>query len=488
MREHAATRLGCEATDDLALLAGLGGDCAGAIQLHAPERRPPAAGGVGCRWLSEAELAACLRELPQHPLGLDETRDVRVCLAGAQDKLPVVIDRRARTGLSRGGRPTTHVLKVQVDGLEDTHVNEAFCLGLARRLGLPAVGASLRRAEDVSYLAVARYDRRREGGDIVRVHQEDVCQALALPPTRKYQAEGGPTLLDCVRLIRATSRRPDADVEMLLRAVALDYLIGNNDAHGKNLSFLRDGERGVRLAPLYDLGCTEVYPGLSRGMAMRIDEEETAEEIRAEHWRRLAQAAGLSWPVLGRWLQALAARAPPEARSLAAEMEAKGLGRTDHRGGVRPHRAAGRAARAGPRGSRPHPPARRIERGAWRGTASRPERREAVTPGPPARRTPFARPAAPGCPAVGTGQSGEVGAVGRSRRRVARAPAPRRPAGRWRGGRRCQGPAASRSAPRRPRPRAERPRSPGPEPGRRPAPPSSRRPPRGGPGARTGGP
>ena len=326
VREHAATRLGCEATDDLALLAGLGGDCAGAIQLHAPERRPPAAGGVGCRWLSEAELAACLRELPQHPLGLDETRDVRVCLAGAQDKLPVVIDHRARTGLSRGGRATTHVLKVQVDGLEDTHVNEGFCLGLARRLGLPAAGASLRRAEDVSYLAVARYDRRREGGDIVRVHQEDVCQALALPPTRKYQAEGGPGLLDCVRLIRATSRRPDADVEMLLRAVALDYLIGNNDAHGKNLSFLRDRERGVRLAPLYDLGCTEVYPGLSRGMAMRIDEEETAEEIRAEHWRRLAQAAGLSWPVLGRWLQALATRAPPAARSLAAEMEARGWG------------------------------------------------------------------------------------------------------------------------------------------------------------------
>ena len=151
--------------------------------------------------------------------------------------------------------------------------------------------------------------------------------------------------------------------------MALDYLIGNNDAHGKNVSLLRGRERGVRLAPLYDLGCTEVYPGLSRGMAMRIDEEETAEEIRAEDWRRLAQAGG---PVLaGPGALAAAAGDPRTAGGQVARGRdgGEGLGRTDHRGGVRPHRAAGRAARQGLAG--PAPTRRAGASGEARGGAGR---------------------------------------------------------------------------------------------------------------------
>jgi serine/threonine-protein kinase HipA len=326
VREHAAAALGIAVDDDVGLLGALGPECAGAVRLLPPQDCGTA-GRERCRWLSEAELASCLRNLPRRPLGIDEAEGARVCLAGAQDKLPVVLDRGGRVGLSLRGHPTTHVLKVQVDGFEDTQVNEAFCLALAGRLGLPVVEAALRRAEDVTYLAVRRYDRRPgPDGAIVRVHQEDLCQALALPPTRKYQADGGPTLIDCLDLIRAASRHPERDVETLVRAVALDYLIGNNDAHGKNFSLVRNPARGVGLAPLYDLGCTELYPGLPRSLAIRVDAEESAEELRPRDWRALAERAGISPTVLERWARPLAARAPGEARVLASEFRAAGWG------------------------------------------------------------------------------------------------------------------------------------------------------------------
>jgi serine/threonine-protein kinase HipA len=322
VREHLAERLRIPPEDTLALLAAIGGDCAGAVRLFPPDRWPP--GTAEPLWLAEAELAASLRGLPQHPLGVDPARDVRVCLAGAQDKLPVVIAAHGRIGLARGGQATTHVLKVQVDGFEDTPVNEAFCMALARRLGLPTAEAALHCAEDVTYVAVRRYDRRLERGRVVRVHQEDVCQALALPPTRKYESQGGPTLVDCVGLIRATSARPEADLETFIRAAALDYLIADNDAHGKNVSVLRGPGRGVRLAPLYDLGCTSVYAGLPSSMAMRIGAEESAEQIRSEDWRRLAEGAALPPAALSRWLRPLVDRAPAEARGVAAGLEAQG--------------------------------------------------------------------------------------------------------------------------------------------------------------------
>jgi serine/threonine-protein kinase HipA len=324
VREHLAERLGIPAEDVLALLATIGGDCAGAVRLFPPERWAPTSADP--LWLGEAGLAAGLRDLPRRPLGVDPARDVRVCVAGAQDKLPVVIAADGRTGLARGGQATTHVLKVQVDGFEDTTVNEAFCMELARRLGLPTAEAALRRAEDVTYVAVRRHDRRLDRARLgpVRVHQEDVCQALALPPTRKYETQGGPTLVDCVGLIRAISARPEADLETFVRAVAFDYLIANNDAHGKNVSLLRDRAEGVRLAPLYDLGCTSVYAGLPSSMAMRIGAEESAEQIRSEDWRRLAEGAALPLAAVNRWLRPLVDRAPAEARAAAAALEAQG--------------------------------------------------------------------------------------------------------------------------------------------------------------------
>jgi serine/threonine-protein kinase HipA len=326
VRSAAAARAGVGVDDDLGLLAALGRDCAGAVRLlpaEAPDVEP-----VPPLWLSEADLAARLRALASRPLGFSAAEDVRTCLAGAQDKLPVVVDAGGRTGLPRGGGATTHVLKVQVDGLGGTHVNEALCLALARALGLPAADASLRRAEDVSYLAVRRYDRVGcpGRGPVRRIHQEDVCEALALPPHRKYRYQGGPTLEDCVALIRATSARSDVDLGDFLRSVALDYLTGNHDAHGKNLSLLRLSSGEVRLAPRYDLGCTVIYPGLSGEMAMPLGGEGRPELVRGMHWRRLAESAGVPAVVLAGWLIPLATGAPALAATIAAELEAAGWG------------------------------------------------------------------------------------------------------------------------------------------------------------------
>jgi serine/threonine-protein kinase HipA len=193
--------------------------------------------------------------------------------------------------------------------------NEAYCMKLAAAVGLPVAKTEIRRVEDVEYLLVERYDRTHrqnpEGAPVLeRLHQEDFCQALGIVSENKYQKEGGPSLKQCFALLREVSSAPVLDLARLLDAVIFNYLIGNNDAHGKNFSLLYRGESTVnletRLAPLYDVVSTRYYPELTRELAMKIGGEYSSDKVSKANFEQLAEDAGLAKPLVRRRVPELA--------------------------------------------------------------------------------------------------------------------------------------------------------------------------------------
>ncbi|HEU4703107.1 MAG TPA: type II toxin-antitoxin system HipA family toxin, partial [Conexibacter sp.] len=311
-RRLLARRLGVSERNDFALLAAIGGDCAGAITL-APPDRPRERDELEIDWLDDARLAELIARLPDHPMLAGEDGEIRLSLAGAQDKLPVIVE-DDRIGITAGRLPSTHILKMPIARFEGTVVNEAFCLLFGSRLGVPTVPAQPRRAGDHAYLLVERYDRfRRPDGSFGRLHQEDFCQALGIPSERKYEVEGGPSLADCFALVRRATTVPAAHMLVLLDAVALNFLVGNHDAHGKNFSLLRSPEE-TGLAPFYDILSTLAYPNLARRAAMAIGGERRPDYVRRRHLDRLCDAAGLGGATVRRRLLAMAREAPEAAR------------------------------------------------------------------------------------------------------------------------------------------------------------------------------
>ena len=289
--------LGISEGNDFALLERLAGECAGAVTLL-PEGTPPVAQDERTREVDQQELVRLLHELPRRPL-LVGTEGLRLSLAGAQDKLPVRI-KDARVLLPFGTAPTTHILKPAGADFEGIVFNEAFCLALAHAVGLSTTECSVGRVGDIDYLALQRFDRRIDGDDVTRIHQEDFCQALGVPSERKYQGEGGPSLKRCFALLRAVSAAPVLDLGALLDAVVFNLVIGNNDAHGKNFALLHAGNGSVRLAPLYDLVCTAFYPTLTDEMAMRVGRQRVASRVSATDLEGLAKEAELAAPLVKR--------------------------------------------------------------------------------------------------------------------------------------------------------------------------------------------
>lgn len=291
-RQALARILGVSPGNDYGLLAEVGGDCAGAISLLEPDAT--LAAEPQTRTLDDDQLDAVLRALPQRPLGAAPGEGVRLSLAGAQPKLPVVIeDGRVALPLN-AATPTTHILKPEPPRFPGLVANEAFCMRLARATSLAV--ASVETARTVSglpYLIVERYDRDLTWEPIRRLHQEDACQALGVPSDRKYQAEGGPGVREVVELLRDATAVPAQEIPRLWEALVFNWLIGNCDAHGKNFSLLYD-TGAPTLAPLYDLVSTTAYPELTTRLAMRIDGAAQVEEVDMEAWVRLAGEIGVS--------------------------------------------------------------------------------------------------------------------------------------------------------------------------------------------------
>lgn len=298
-RDAAAQALGVSRANDFALLDRLGGDVAGALQLLPPGETPATlAAGQRPTPLDDAGLIRVLKALPVRPLLAGE-EGLRLSLAGAQSKVPVVLVEGA-VALPAPGQPTTHILKPPISRFAATTENEAFVMRLAAAIGLDVAPVEARVVQGRTFLLVQRYDRAIGAEGLVRrIHQEDFCQALGVPPETKYASEGGPTFKDCFALLRRVAARPAVDVLKLLDAVIFNVIAGNADAHGKNFSILYDAE-GPRLAPLYDLLATVAYPDLSSKFAMKIGKRATLAELDARGWTAFAADAGLGLPLIRR--------------------------------------------------------------------------------------------------------------------------------------------------------------------------------------------
>jgi serine/threonine-protein kinase HipA len=279
------------ADNPFSVLSEIGGECAGAVSLAPPDTAPPFASSAPPSWLSEAELGNLIAELPGRPLLIgidDEGEGVRLSLAGARDKLPVLA-RNSQLGVTRGNPPSTHILKIPIADVDGMVANEAFCMALAAELGLTTAQAVPIHVAGHEALLVTRYDRERSGERIHRIHQEDLCQALACVPAQKYEAEGGPGVRACSTLLRNRSAAPAVDLLSLLDALIFSLLIGNADAHSKNYSLLLEDDDSPRLAPLYDLLSTRVYGyRFGRKMAMKYGGEYRFDKIRGRHIDRFA--------------------------------------------------------------------------------------------------------------------------------------------------------------------------------------------------------
>jgi serine/threonine-protein kinase HipA len=304
-----ARTLHVSADNPFSLLAEIGGECAGAVSLAAPGEEPPFASTPKPRWLEESELADLLADLPSRPLLGDPDDDgLRLSLAGARDKLPVLA-RDERLGITRGNPPSTHFVKTPIPEVDGMVANEAFCLALAAEAELTAAEARPIRAGSQEGLLVTRYDRLHVEDAVDRIHQEDVCQALGFLPEQKYEADGGPGAEACANLLRERSAAPAVDLFAFLDALAFNLLIGNGDAHAKNYSLLLEGEDTPRLAPLYDLLSTRVYGRrFGRKMAMKYGGEYRFDRIRGRHIERLAGELGISASMVRMRVKELAER------------------------------------------------------------------------------------------------------------------------------------------------------------------------------------
>ena len=332
MRRLIAQQFQVSGQNDFALLDHIGGECAGAVTFLEPGQALPQTNGAGATgapgdvdWLSDQKLLALLDELPRRPM-LAGDEGLRLSLAGAQDKLPVVVDESipgaVRIGLPRNGAPSSHILKPAIHAVEDSVANEGFCMLLAQVMGLRPANARIQSVLGRSFLLVKRYDRELNAQDLhqpqlQRLHQEDFCQALGVVPELKYQNEGGPGLAQCFALLRSVTRPSAPQVLRLLDGAIFNALIGNHDAHGKNFSLLYGGRAPV-LAPFYDLLATAIYPQLTPKMAMKIGSKYKFSELEARHWEQFAEEAGLAKAATRKRLQQLANELPAAARKLQA--------------------------------------------------------------------------------------------------------------------------------------------------------------------------
>ena len=296
-------------------LERIGGECAGALTIL-PEEDEPAV-KPAYEKISERKLGELILLLPRRPLLAGED-GIRLSLAGAQHKLPVTyLD--GQYYLPANGSPSTHIIKPPIDDLEGSVENEAFCMILARIADVAVPEVDILETYPRAYM-VKRYDRVIEPLNIVRIHQEDFCQAMGLPATLKYQNEGGPEIRQCFDLLRHCED-PGGDKNALLRLIVFNHLIGNTDAHAKNFSLLYAFPPKPRLAPFYDLLCLGVYPGLATKNAMKIGGEYDPQFTMHRHWLRLADDAGVSDEKVVKLLKTMTEHLPMMAAIAAEEFQ-----------------------------------------------------------------------------------------------------------------------------------------------------------------------
>lgn len=332
LRKRVAEKVGAEGSDAYGLLAAIGRDCVGALQFLGADNDHDHAGqdggGEGAvgtadgEELSDLAIEKLLNGLARAPLGLEGDDEFRISVAGIQEKTALLrLD--GRWLKPHGTMPTTHIFKTQIgrlpNGIDLSHSveNEYYCLKLAAAFGLPVNKAEIHTFGETRALVIERFDRRwTRAGRLIRLPQEDFCQALSVPPTRKYQSDGGPNLVQLLELLRA-SDSPAEDQAIVFKAQILFWLIGATDGHAKNFSIFLSPGGGFRLTPLYDV--LTAQPSLEAGhierrqfrlaMSVGTNRHYRMDEILGRHFVQSGEAAGLPRTLIRDALETMAARA-----------------------------------------------------------------------------------------------------------------------------------------------------------------------------------
>jgi len=269
----------------------------------------------------KAELAQLIEDLPARPLFIDADGDLRLSLAGVHDKA-ALLKVGGKAAIPTGKTPTTHILKVDINGLPDSARVENYCLKLAAEIGIDVPKSDILSARGIPYLLLSRYDRvigRDESGQYLRrVHQEDFCQALGRFPAQKYEKDGGPSWTECFDLARRLAD-PGKSVDALLRRVIFHYLINNPDAHAKNYALVYGGT-GVQISKLYDVNNAAAFRSRFKEtrprMAMSIGGELDPTKLTLRHWAQFAEEVRLRPEPVMKALSTMAIEMPKKALAL----------------------------------------------------------------------------------------------------------------------------------------------------------------------------
>ena len=323
-RQRVCRQLRLDTDDDAGLLLAIGGDCAGALSILAGEDRPQV-DATPPGELDDALIQTLVRSRGEAVASALKGAQ-RFSLAGAQEKLPVIVENGRFLQPDRN-HPSTHILKFETH----PHVcfSEYMTLEVARQAGLLVVNSEYRRLDDeseVAHLLIERYDRRRDAtGRVHRLHQEDIIQALGYETDFKYQSNGGPGLAQVMALLMDATGNPPVQIQRVIDWQIFNYLVGNSDGHGKNLSLLHDQDSLLpSIAPFYDLVSIEFinqvsHTGYSRDMAFAIGGQYVPERVNRAAWERFAADVGVRSGMVFERLQALAEQLP----ALAAESRAR---------------------------------------------------------------------------------------------------------------------------------------------------------------------
>ena len=307
IREKLASRVRAESARTFDLLSAIGRDCVGALQFLPEGARSVAKPRIEGDRLHEAEIADRLKSLGFFPLGLNaDADDFRISIAGAQEKTALLF-KQGKWYLPKMATPTTHIFKPPMGiiqsgiDLSTSVENEWLCLKICEHLGLEVAKAQIARFGDQRCLVVQRFDREWVGRTrILRLPQEDLCQALGYPTTRKYQADGGPTIRDVMRFLDASDER-SFDRATFIRSQLVFFLLAATDGHAKNFSVFLS-RTGFRLTPMYDV--MSVFPAIKRrqiaperaklAMSLGDSKRYRLKEISRRHFDQTAKACGFS--------------------------------------------------------------------------------------------------------------------------------------------------------------------------------------------------
>jgi serine/threonine-protein kinase HipA len=325
-----AKKFQVSARNAFALISHVGEDCAGAVQFVTSDRLEALKGGKDdqVEWLDEPAVAERLQTLRRDPAAWRLPRDVgQFSLAGAQPKTALLLQ-NGRWGIPSGRIPTTHILKPPTGHFDGHAENEHICLSLAGSLGLPVAETKVTRFEKEIAIVIERYDRQPSGNNIIRVHQEDICQALGVLPTKKYQNEGGPSPVDVIELLRSASTDRATDVDTFVDALAFNWLIGGTDAHAKNYSLLLANGPTIRLAPLYDIASILPYDQVDTKkikLAMKIGGDYKVSQIGLREWQKFARETHLDADKVRAALVDMAEQLPDFVTAVQAQAKKDGL-------------------------------------------------------------------------------------------------------------------------------------------------------------------